>query len=845
MFRSLVGQIGHLLIIISFVSAVLTSLAYFFAVREPKLEKSWKNFARKAFYLHAFSVVASVVALFNIIYGHYYEYHYAWNHSSNDLPTHYMISCFWEGQEGSFLLWIFWHAILGTIFIQVNKFWEAPAMTIIMAVQAFLSSMILGVVIPFIDFKIGTSPFVLLRDVMGDIPVFQMNPDFVPEDGTGLNPLLQNYWMVIHPPTTFLGFALTLIPFSYVIAGLWLKKYTDWIRPALPWTLFAAMILGTGILMGGYWAYETLNFGGYWNWDPVENAVYIPWLVLVGAIHLMISYRKSSRGLKSAMLLLITTFILILYSNYLVKSGVLEDTSVHSFTDMGMSGQLLIYLLFFTFISLFLIIKRWKEVPAKSSEVNTYSREFWIFIGTISLCLAAFQVFITTSIPVFNAILKGIGLEANFAPPPDPVAHYTNIQIWFAAVIAFLSAIGQYFWWKKIDKKKLWTALSTPAIITMLVSSVFLLLIQVSEPSFIILFVASIFAIVSNFQVIISLFKTNVKLSGGSVAHIGMAMMLLGILFSSGYSDVISLNNTGLLYSKEFSEEMNRENILLWRDDPKKMNNYEVLYKGPRLETRREGVYINKEDVMDLGDKINVIANKDIHLDGTPLYSKGDTIRVYGENTFYEVQYYQGENLAFTLFPRAQVNQDMGGLIASPDIKRQWDKDIYTHVSSIINPEEEPEWSETELLDISMDADTFFINDYIANIVRLQVIYEYEGVKFKEGEAGVEVEVELLGNGNTHILKPVFLIRDKLVGRVSDQSQALGIKLAVNNIFPDKNEIQFAVNTTQKDYIIMKAMVKPGINVLWIGTLVMVIGFIMAMLRRYNEFQKIRDKKME
>jgi cytochrome c-type biogenesis protein CcmF len=114
---------------------------------------------------------------------------------------------------------MFWHALLGIVLINTNKFWEAPVMTVFALVQAFLASMILGVVIPGLDFKIGSSPFILLRDAMRDAPIFLAQPEFIPKDGTGLNPLLQNYWMVIHPPTLFLGFALTVVPFSFCMAG--------------------------------------------------------------------------------------------------------------------------------------------------------------------------------------------------------------------------------------------------------------------------------------------------------------------------------------------------------------------------------------------------------------------------------------------------------------------------------------------------------------------------------------------------------------------------------------------------------------------------------------------------
>lgn len=293
MLHTSIGNVGHLCIIISFVTSVIATIGYFKSLQTKDLseQESWRKFSRYTFYLHGISVVGVIAALYTIIYNHYFEYQYAWSHSSKALPVYYIVSCFWEGQEGSFLLWIFWHAVLGVILIKTNRNWEAPLMVVFASVQAFLCSMILGIVLPVIDFKIGSSPFLLMREAMPDLPVWKMNANFVPDDGRGLNPLLQNYWMVIHPPTLFLGFATTLIPFAYAIAGLWRGEFKEWIRPALPWSLFSALVLGVGIIMGGYWAYETLNFGGYWNWDPVENASLVPWLVLVAAIHCMIVYK--------------------------------------------------------------------------------------------------------------------------------------------------------------------------------------------------------------------------------------------------------------------------------------------------------------------------------------------------------------------------------------------------------------------------------------------------------------------------------------------------------------------------------------------------------------------------
>src|SRR5258708_14900008 len=206
-----IGNLGHLFVITSMVAALVSAFAYWKNLYATDLLKQdgWRTNGRISFYIHGLAVLGIVAILYTIIQQHYFEYHYAYSHSSLHLPSQYMISCFWEGQEGSFLLWMFWQAVLGLIIIHTQRAWEAPVMIVFTLVQAFLASMILGVVVPFVDFKIGSSPFILLRDAMSD-PIFKINPDFIPKDGHGLNDLLPNYLMGNHPPTFFLGVALTL-----------------------------------------------------------------------------------------------------------------------------------------------------------------------------------------------------------------------------------------------------------------------------------------------------------------------------------------------------------------------------------------------------------------------------------------------------------------------------------------------------------------------------------------------------------------------------------------------------------------------------------------------------------
>lgn len=898
MIHTTVGQVGHFFVIVSFVTALVATVAYLISAlsqrnavapepdvqrdelpqleyasggtnvavkapktrrpvmngprpaapvrRQPEPNDDWRTLARWAFYAHGVAIVSVVATLFYIVYSHYFEYHYAWSHSSRALPVQYMISCFWEGQEGSFLLWLFWNAVLGAILIRTaGRQWEAPMMTVFALVQAFLASMILGTIVAG-SLKIGSSPFLLLTEAMPDAPIFTADPTFVPKDGNGLNPLLQNYWMVIHPPTLFLGFALTLVPFAYCIAGLWRNQPLAWIRPALPWTLFGAMILGIGIIMGGYWAYETLNFGGYWNWDPVENAVYVPWLVMVAALHTMLIAKRSSAGLKTAVILTISTFLLILYSTFLTRSGILGNASVHSFTDLGLSGQLLIYLLVFVALAVVLAARKWKYIPSDKDEASVYTKEFWLFIGATVLCLAAFQVIATTSIPVYNKILESFGKVSNLALPADQIAHYNKFQVWFFVAIALLTGVGQYMWWRKLEDKK-WDALVTPAILTLLISAGAIAFGAVKNPVYMALLVASVFALMTNGTILLGIIRGNYRLSGGAIAHIGMALMLIGVLYSAGFSKVISLNNTGLLISKQDAftkndNKENKENTLLWLNQPEQMGPYQLTYRGQRIEARNVPGYIPRKDVLVIEGDFHGIAQRDIEQNGKVYYKRGDTLALYPENVFYEVQYREPNGKIFTLYPRAQANERMG-LLASPDIRHKADRDMYTFVSSVPDPRTESTWSKTETYSVAIK-DTFFLNDYVAILDDVARTNQVDGIDIGPNDAAIRARVRVLDKTGEQIIQPAFVIRDRMVAHPAETSDELGIRIQLTQIDPRTGKFTFAVNRTQRDYIVMKALEKPLINVLWIGTLIVVLGFLIATLRRYREFARMNAKSV-
>jgi cytochrome c-type biogenesis protein CcmF len=842
MIHETIGQVGHILVIASFVTALLATFSYFKASQATELTgKEWIQTARTLFILHLLFVIGVASSLFVIIYQHYFEYHYAFTHSSLALPTMFMISCYWEGQEGSFLLWIFWQAILGLILMVKNPKWEAPVMTVFALVQTFLTSMILGVVIPYIDLKIGSSPFLLLREAQPDLPVWSMQPNFIPKDGRGLNPLLQNYWMVIHPPTLFLGFALTLVPFAYLMAGLWKNKLTEWIKPALPWALFCGGVLGVGIMMGAYWAYETLNFGGYWNWDPVENASFVPWLVMVGGIHTMIAYRNSSSALKTSIILVIAAFILVLYSTFLNRSGVLGNASVHSFTDLGLSGQLLIYLLTFLLGAIGLATYRWKSLPKDEKEIGIYNKEFWIFVGASVLGLSAFQLIFTTSIPVYNKIAEAFGMVSNIALPADQVEHYSKIQIWIFLAVAILSGVGQFVWWGKLKESTQFKPLYSSLVASVLASVLVVNVGKVYTISYIALLWSGFFSLFANGKILWFLARQKFSIAGGALSHVGLAIMLIGVLFSAGYSKVVSLNRSGFAISNKVEQftkddnKENKENLPLWLGQGAQMQDYLVTYKGRKMELRGHKGYFNRKDFEIIEGDFHAIALKDIEQEGKKIAKKGDTLTVEPENNYYELEFKNAEGKSVSLYPRWQVNPKMGTAI-SPDVKHAWNHDIYTYVS--LDPRlaaeagEEKQWSQTVAATVSI-GDTIYLNDFVAILHDVTRVTQVENVTLGPNDAAVQANFEVLGkNFQQFTLSPTFIIKEGMVAMPAFESEETGIKIKFTEINPKTQQFSFAYNTTQQDLIIIKALEKPYINLVWIGSILIFIGLFVSTFRR-------------
>jgi cytochrome c-type biogenesis protein CcmF len=801
------GQAGHILNLVSFVASIIATVAFFTSTLTEKNQEDsarWVKLGRIFFYLETVCVFATFLLLYIIISNHYFEYKYAYMHSDKSLQPEYLLSCFWEGQEGSFMLWSFWHCVLGIIIMWSAKKWEGGVMAVISFAQVMLASMVLGIYL--FGHKIGSSPFSLLRDEM-NWPILS-RPDYLTliKDGTGLNTLLQNYWMVIHPPILFLGFASTIVPFGYAMAGF-MRKSHDWIKPAIPWASFSAAILGTGIMMGAAWAYESLSFGGYWAWDPVENASLVPWLTLVAGLHTNLVARSTGYSLRPTYFFYIVSFLLILYSTFLTRSGILGDTSVHAFTDLGMNTQLLTFLLIFVIPAFTIFAIRYKSIPSIAKEEETSSREFWMFIGSLVLFLAGMVIIAKTSTPVANKLFG-----TNIAPPEDPEFAHNQIQIFVAIVLGLLTAGTQFLKYKVSDTKQVlknivWP-LAAAAAISLLIAifggvnytkkgPVFLFAIHVA-------IFAAVYAVTGNLSYIWLVLKGKLKAAGASVAHVGFGMILVGILISSAKKTVLSWNTTGVTpLAQAAPGEKNpagnpAENLTLFKGVETDMGKFMVNYKR-------------------------------------------DTLNEADRKKYYEISFKAKDGSeAFNLYPDViKNNKGMEGFAANPASKHYWYKDIFVYITSF---QQNDATDTTRFVDKEIKVgDTIFYSNGLMVLQSVSVNPAAKKDLLLPGETALFLNVDVTArDGRKYSAMPGIAIDSTSIRQISDTVVAQSLVLQFNKVInQEKGILEIGVKESGSitDLITLKVYEFPMINILWLGILVMVVGFGMSIFQRYKSLK--------
>lgn len=515
--------IGNLALILAFACSAWAVFAGIFGGLRGR--RDFVASAEHAAYASWGNIVIAVIVMLHALVTSDFSIKYVAGYSSTSLPLRYKITSLWGGMEGSLLFW----ALILTSFIALVQWQNRDRNRVLMPWVTATSSTVALFFIALLVFL--TPPFATLP--------------FTPAEGTDLNPLLQNYWMQIHPPALYLGYVSWTIPFAFAIAALATGRLDDlWIRTSRRWCLTAWFFLSLGNLFGARWAYEVLGWGGYWAWDPVENAAFMPWLTGTAYLHsVMIQERKDMLKVWN-LTLIIMTFSLTIFGTFLTRSGVIS--SVHSFTQSGLGPFFLWFLAFAILVSIGLLIYRLPELKPRHQLDSLFSRESAFLFNNLLLVGIAFATLWGTLFPVLSEAVRGVKITVG---PP----FFNKVNAPLAIGLLLLMGIGPLIAWRRASWSHLRKVFLIPVLIGMGAGVLAFFagmrslsaLLVVSFSAFVLYTVADEFGTgiaarrrmvgESVLTALGGLFRKNQRRYGGYVVHVGIVFIFLGVTMSSVY----------------------------------------------------------------------------------------------------------------------------------------------------------------------------------------------------------------------------------------------------------------------------------------------------------------------
>ncbi|MDZ7262552.1 MAG: heme lyase CcmF/NrfE family subunit, partial [candidate division KSB1 bacterium] len=517
-------DIGYPALLIAFIIAFYS--AWFSILGSRLKNRSWIHRTQRGAYVVFILITVAVLALIWALLSRDFQIRYVAEYSSRDLPLSYTISAFWAGQAGSLLLWAWLLALLTVIVVYQHRQKAEDE---------------------FIPYVVTITQFTTFFFLM--LLIFAANPfeklPFRPQDGQGLNPLLQNPEMIFHPPTLYLGFVGFAIPFALALAALITGRLdAPWLRTTRRWTLFAWLFLTIGNILGAQWAYVELGWGGYWAWDPVENASLMPWLTGTAFLHSLIIQEKKGMFKIWSMVLIILTFMLTIFGTFITRSGILS--SVHSFGASNLGTLFLIFLGLVLGVALFLLFYRIKKLKGEYPLEHLISRESSFLLNNIIFVGLAFVVFWGTIYPIISEVFTGD--KITLGP-----AFFNKAITPIGLILILLTGICPLLGWRKAMIKNLIKNLSYPLSFS-LVAMVVLYVLGVRNRyawlyfSFSILVVVTILLELRNgtvarrrqsgeswLKALWNLITGNRRRYAGYLVHIGVIMLIVGITGSSAF----------------------------------------------------------------------------------------------------------------------------------------------------------------------------------------------------------------------------------------------------------------------------------------------------------------------
>jgi len=751
------GQPGELAVFMALAMTLLSGTAFFMSALG---KKDLYDLGIRAYKLLIVFASLATIWLFYLFLSHDFSIDYVYSYSSTDLPLYFLFSSFWAGQEGTYLLWFFLSTLFGLMIIKYGKQYKLWGMTFYSIVNLFLLVMLMV-----------ASPFKMMAGT--------------PLEGSGLNPLLQDFWMVIHPPMMFVAYAIAAVPFALILAAMVKQDYSDWLKISFPIIGITSFLLLASNAMGGYWAYKTLGWGGYWAWDPVENTSFVPWIISLALIHGMLIERKFG-------------------GTFLTRSGVLADFSVHSFVDLGTNAVLISFIVGFLLISLGLFfIRRSSDMIGKPFKYDIFSREFVLF-------MAMFLLFVLSAIVMFWSSLPLITQYISENPSAAEIATYNSFALPLSILLCLFLTLSPLLSFgnsgnSKINKPVLAGGIGlVTAAASLLLGKV---VIAIAATIFIYVFVIAIYLLNNTFrrELAISLIY---GLVGATIAFLlgvrslanlfffGAALTASGAFVSSlvrkipksfgkaaaelaHFSTGIML--VGILASSYYSAG---ERIVLPRDISASAFDYEFIYHGLTGSVMES----NNEIIL------TMIGEDEKMIDARPQY------------------YYSAKS---------------DGYMKKPYIRKELLYDYY------LAPLEIQELTDASRIMLAKNDST-----EVAGIKVKFLDFEMSS-HGEEGDVTIGVSLEIEYGDEQKSVKPLFISGPEgMSGRPLKIFEDQPFEVLVEQILASEGAVVLSfpglMETGPVDQLILDVAIKPGINLLWLGIIIICFAMILSIRRRYH-----------
>lgn len=515
-------EIGAVSITLAFFVSVYVAAASFIGARTGRREfvRSAENGAFGVFFLLTVSSSALLYALLT----RDFSLKYVASNTSRDLSTFYTITAFWAGQAGSLLLWAWILSIYMALVVVYHRKKDRLLMPYILGTIAVVSSFFVYL-LAFVESPFERLPFAL-------------------EDGRGLNPLLQNPYMAIHPLSLYLGYVGITVPYAFAMGALLSGSMGDeWIKGSRKWTILSWTFLGIGLILGARWAYLELGWGGYWAWDPVENAAFMPWLTATAFLHSVMIQEKKGMLKKWNVFLIIITFFFALFGTFITRSGIVS--SVHSFAQSDIGPYFLVFIGFVLVFSFLMFVLRLDSLRSENRFDSILSRESAFLFNNIVFLGAAFSVFLGTIFPIVSEVVRG---EKILVGPP----YFNRVNVPIGLILILLMGVGPLISWRKASKENLIRNFSYPVVLCILVMLA-LFIGGIREITPLLSFGLCAFVVATVFlefirgvkarvrrgeNPLVSLVKMvskNRRRYGGYIVHLGVVLIVIGITASSSF----------------------------------------------------------------------------------------------------------------------------------------------------------------------------------------------------------------------------------------------------------------------------------------------------------------------